>query len=200
METKIPSGWIEPGAPPLEVDFGCHRGAFFIGMAAMNPDTHFLGLEKQADRVNKCLRKISRMGLANAFAIQGVGAEPLQKLLPPASVNTFHLYFPDPWPKRRHAGRRVFQASFLKEIRRVLSPSGTLRLMTDCESYFCDMRELTRDGWTEIPWDDGRENVETAFEKTFRAMGLKPHQVCLQPIARDVSVETLVPLVGFGTC
>ena len=190
METKIPSGWIEPGAPPLEVDFGCHRGAFFIGMAAMNPDTHFLGLEKQADRVNKCLRKISRLGLANAFAIQGVGAEPLEKLLPPASVNTFHLYFPDPWPKRRHAGRRVFQASFLQEIRRVLRPSGTLRLMTDCESYFCDMRELTRDGWSEIPWDDGRENVETAFEKTFRAMGLKPHQVCLQPIARDVSVET----------
>ena len=184
----IPTGWIEPGAPPLEIDFGCHRGAFFIGMAAMNPGTHFLGLEKQADRVNKCLRKIGRMGLANAFAVQGLGSEPLQKLVPPASVTTFHLYFPDPWPKRRHAGRRVFQASFLEEIRRVLRPSGTLRLMTDCESYFCEMRDLTRVGWSELPWNDGRENVETAFEKKFRAMGMKPHQVCLRSIARDAFV------------
>ena len=188
--TTIPSAWIEASAPALEVDFGCHRGAFFIGMAAMNPATNFLGLEKQADRVNKCLRKIGRLGLANAFAVQGLGAEPLQKLLPSASVTTFHLYFPDPWPKRRHAGRRVFQVSFLEEIRRVLRPKGTLRLMTDCESYFCEMRDLTRVGWNEMPWEDGRETVETAFEKTFRAMGMKPHQVCLEPIAIEALEAT----------
>ena len=186
----IPPAWTEASAPPLEVDFGCHRGAFFIGMAAMNPGTNFLGLEKQADRVNKCLRKIGRLGLANAFAVQGLGAEPLQKLLPSASVTTFHLYFTDPWPKRRHAGRRVFQVSFLEEIRRVLRPNGTLRLMTDCESYFCEMRDLTRVGWNELPWENGRETVETAFEKTFRAMGLKPHQVCLKPIAIEALVAT----------
>lgn len=186
----IPPAWIVAGAPPLEVDFGCHRGAFFIGMAAMNPATNFLGLEKQADRVNKCLGKIGRLGLANAFAVQGLGAEPLQKLLPSASVTTFHLYFPDPWPKRRHAGRRVFQVSFLEEIRRVLRPKGTLRLMTDCESYFCEMRDLTRVGWNEMPWEDGRETVETAFEKTFRAMGMKPHQVCLEPIAIEALEAT----------
>jgi tRNA (guanine-N7-)-methyltransferase len=188
--TTIPSAWIEASAPPLEVDFGCHRGAFFIGMAAMNPATNFLGLEKQADRVNKCLRKIGRLGLANAFAVQGLGAEPLQKLLPSASVTTFHLYFPDPWPKRRHAGRRVFQVSFLEEIRRVLRPKGTLRIMTDCESYFCEMRDLTRVGWNEMPWEDGRETVETAFVKTFRAMGMKPHQVCLEPIAIEALEAT----------
>jgi tRNA (guanine-N7-)-methyltransferase len=190
VESTIPNGWIQAGAPPLEVDFGCHRGAFFIGMAAMNPSVNFLGLEKQADRVKKCIGKIGRLGLANAFAVQGLGSEPLQKLLPAASVTTFHLYFPDPWPKRRHAGRRVFQASFLDEIRRVLRPNGTLRLMTDCESYFYEMRGLTRVGWRERPWDDGRENVETAFEKTFRAMGLKPHQVCLQPIPMDATAAT----------
>jgi tRNA (guanine-N7-)-methyltransferase len=197
--STIPSTWIEVGAPPLEIDFGCHRGAFFIGMAGMNEGTNFLGLEKQADRVNKCLRKIGRLGLSNAFAVQGLGSEPLQKLLPTASVTTFHLYFPDPWPKRRHAGRRVFQASFLEEIRRVLRPSGTLRLMTDCESYFLEMRDLTRVGWREMPWDDGRETVETAFEKTFRAMGMRPHQICLQPFAMDVVAATSVLRDEFGT-
>lgn len=190
VASTIPTAWMQAGAPPLEVDFGCHRGAFFIAMAAMNPCVNFLGLEKQADRVKKCMGKIGRLGLDNALAVQGLGAEPLQQLLPPASVTTFHLYFPDPWPKRRHAGRRVFQASFLNEIRRVLRPSGTLRLMTDCESYFYEMRCLTRAGWRELPWDDGRENVETAFEKTFRAMGLKPHQVCLQPIVMDAMAAT----------
>lgn len=178
---SIPSAWLAPDAPLLEIDFGCHRGAFLIGMASLHPGTNFLGVEKQSDRVNKCNARAERLGLPNATAIQGVGADPLQAL-PPASVSTFHLYFPDPWPKRRHSNRRVFQKNFLSAIRRVLRPDGVLRLMTDDAPYFAEMRELTRDGWLEIPWDNGRETVETAFEKTFRKRGQIPHQAALKPV------------------
>ncbi|MEI8294003.1 MAG: tRNA (guanosine(46)-N7)-methyltransferase TrmB [bacterium] len=175
----IPPGWLESGASPLEIDFGCHRGAFLIGMAALHPGSNFLGIEKQSDRVNKCNARATRLGLSNAAAIQGVGVGALQ-LLPPASVAVFHLYFPDPWPKRRHSSRRVFQKNFLAEIRRILRPDGILRLMTDDEPYFGEMRAITREGWAEISWDDGRETVLTAFEKTFRHRGQLPHHAALK--------------------
>jgi len=180
MTPEIPAEWLSATAPPLEIDFGCHRGAFLIGMATLHPGSNFLGIEKQVDRTSRCNARSERLGLANARAIQGLGPESL-KALPAASTTTFHLYFPDPWPKRRHANRRVFQKNFLSEIRRILRPDGTLRLMTDNTPYFEEMGDLVRDGWTQIPWDDGRETVPTAFEKTFRALGLVPHQSALRP-------------------
>jgi tRNA (guanine-N7-)-methyltransferase len=167
---------------PLEIDFGCHRGAFLIGMAALHPGINFLGIEKQIDRVEKCNARAERLDLPNARAISGIGAESL-KALPTGCVSVFHLYFPDPWPKRRHALRRVFQKSFLTEIRRVLGEDGVLRLMTDNEPYFVEMRDLTQEGWQEIPWDTGRENVQTAFEITFRKLGQTPFQAALVPSA-----------------
>jgi tRNA (guanine-N7-)-methyltransferase len=167
---------------PLEIDFGCHRGAFLLGMAALHPGVNFLGIEKQIDRVEKCNARAERLGLPNARAIQGIGAESLKEL-PAGCVSIFHLYFPDPWPKRRHASRRVFQKSFLTQIRRVLRPDGVLRLMTDNEPYFAEMRDLTREGWREIPWEDGRETVATAFEITFRKLGQTPFQAALVPSA-----------------
>jgi tRNA (guanine-N7-)-methyltransferase len=178
---SVPPEWLEAGASPLEIDFGCHRGAFLIGMAALHPGSNFLGIEKQSDRVNKCNARAARLGLSNAAAIQGIGAEALETL-PSASVAVFHLYFPDPWPKRRHSNRRVFQKNFLAGIRRILRPDGTLRLMTDDAPYFAEMREITREGWAEISWDDGRETVLTAFEKTFRNRGQLPHQAALRPL------------------
>jgi tRNA (guanine-N7-)-methyltransferase len=174
-----PAGWFGPTAAPLEIDFGCHRGAFLLGMAALHPGVNFLGIEKQPDRVEKCNARAARLGLANAHAIQGLGAESLESL-PPSSVAVFHLYFPDPWPKRRHASRRVFQIDFLAAIRRVLRPDGALRLMTDDEPYFREMRVLATDGWIETPWNDGRETVPTAFELTFRKLGKSPFCAALR--------------------
>ena len=177
--TSFPSTWLESSAAPLEIDFGCHRGAFLIGMAALHPGSNFLGIEKQSDRVARCNTRAGRLGLSNAAAVTGLGAESLA-VLPAACVSVFHLYFPDPWPKRRHSSRRVFQKKFLEEICRVLRPDGILRLMTDDAPYFAEMRELTRVGWLDSPWDDGRETVLTAFEKTFRNRGQIPHQAALK--------------------
>jgi tRNA (guanine-N7-)-methyltransferase len=176
--------WLGSAAAPLEIDFGCHRGAFLIGMAGLHPGANFLGIEKQLDRVERCNARAARLGLANACAIPGIGVESLEPL-PAACVSIFHLSFPDPWPKRRHASRRVFQKSFLAEIRRILRPDGVLRLMTDDEPYFREMLELVSEGWREIPWDDGRETVPTAFELTFRNLGQSPFQAALRPEVAD---------------
>ncbi len=165
--------WLAAADAPLEIDFGCHRGAFLVGMAALHPDRRFLGIEKQVDRVDKCNARIGREGLANALAVAGTGVEALA-VLPAGCATVFHLSFPDPWPKRKHAGRRVFQAAFLVEVRRVLAAGGVLKLMTDDRPYFEEMCQLTAEGWREVPWDDGRERVETAFEITFRKRGVAP--------------------------
>jgi len=182
-ESPIPPSWLEPGAPPLEVDFGCHRGVFLLGMACKYPGVNFLGIEKQSARVEKCLGKIRRQSLPNAMAVVGEGEEGLSRWLPEGSVSIMHISFPDPWPKRRHAERRLVKKEFLEAIARVLRPGGVLRLMTDDGAYFSEMRKLAGDGWEELAWEDGLERPVTSFEKTFRDRGLSPHRCAVRPIS-----------------
>jgi len=181
-ETLIPPTWFESGAPRLEVDFGCHRGTFLLGMAEKYPEVNFLGIEKQGARVEKCLKKIRRRGLTNALAVQGEGAGSLARWLPEQSVSVVHVSFPDPWPKRRHASRRLLNRDFLEATARVLSAGGILRLMTDDRAYFLEMKNLLAGGWEECPWEDGVERPATAFEKTFLALGHPPHRCAVQPL------------------
>lgn len=184
-EVCIPPEWFAADAPPLEVDFGCHRGIFLLGMAEKYPDIHFLGIEKQAARVEKCLGKIRRRALPNALAVQGEGGEALTRWLPDASVSVMHISFPDPWPKRRHSSRRLVTADFLRETARVLRPDGVLRLMTDDGPYFSDMKKLVRDGWMEVPWDDGLERPVTSFERKFLSLGQQPNRCAVRPLSHQ---------------
>jgi tRNA (guanine-N7-)-methyltransferase len=183
VEPGIPQCWLAPGAPPLEVDFGCHRGAFLTGMASSFPEENFLGMEKQSARVEICNKRFLRLGLKNALAIRGEGEQALKELLPDACAAILYVSFPDPWPKRRHERRRVLTPGFLAEAARVLRPAGVLRLMTDDAVYFDQMRNLTAVGWMEIPWDDGIARPSTTFEKTFLALGKTPFQCALRPAA-----------------
>jgi len=176
----LPSEWFAPDALPLEVDFGCHRGVFLTGMAELHGRANFLGIEKQAARVGRCRSKIVRRGIVNAWAVRGEGVEAVRQFLPDGSVAIFHVLFPDPWPKRRHAGRRLVNEEFLAEVRRVLRPNGMLRLMTDDEGYFQEMRQNVAEGWMPLEWDAGRPVVPTSFEATFRALGRSPHCLALR--------------------
>lgn len=176
----LPGEWFAPDALPLEVDFGCHRGVFLTGMAELHGGANFLGIEKQAARVGRCRSKIVRRGLPNAWAVRGEGVEAVRQFLPDGSVTVFHVLFPDPWPKRRHAGRRLVSAEFLSEVRRVLRPDGVLRLMTDDEDYFQEMRRHVAESWVPLPWEAGRQVVETSFEATFRALGRTPHCLAIR--------------------
>ena len=181
MEQGIPPCWLAPRAPLLEVDFGCHRGAFLTGMATAFPERNFLGIEKQSARVEICNKRFLRLGLPNALAIRGEGEQALKEFLPDASASTLHVSFPDPWPKRRHERRRVVAPGFLFQAARVLRADGVLRLMTDDAAYFEQMKNLTAAGWVKIPWDDGIERPLTTFEKTFLALGKAPFRCALRP-------------------
>lgn len=185
----MPPEWLMHGALPLEVDFGCHRGLFLVGMAALHPGSNFLGIDKQEARVVRCRQKIVRAGLTNAWAVRGEGECVLRELFPDRSVDTVHVSFPDPWPKRRHSSRRAVNREFLREVWRMLKPGGVFRLMTDDAAYFREIRACAEE-WPEVPWDDGRAYVETSFEKKFRALGHTPWRAALRrpaanPPARD---------------
>lgn len=172
VAVDLPGDWAA-GDRPLEVDLGCHRGTFLAGMAEQFPETRWLGVEKLSGRVERCRAKFARSGLANAWAVRGEGLGALRDVLPTGGLTAIHISFPDPWPKRRHWPRRVVNAATLEDAWELLEVGGTLRLMTDHGGYFVAMREAweTFGKFGEVPWDDGRELVQTEFERKFAEVG-----------------------------
>src|SRR5436190_589287 len=114
----IPSNYFAPldfeavygNTASLEVDLGCGDGSFLTAAAAANSKSNFLGVERLVGRVRSACRKIAANGLTNARILRCEISYAVCHLLPPGSVAGFHLMFPDPWPKRRHAARRLFTA------------------------------------------------------------------------------------------
>jgi tRNA (guanine-N7-)-methyltransferase len=106
----------------------------------------------------------------------------VQYLLPPGSVDIFHIMFPDPWPKRRHQAHRLIQTDFLDVVRRALGPGGELRLTTDNQPYFEHMRSVfePHPGFVEEPWEPGPDYPQTDFERGFRAQGLPIYRARLR--------------------
>jgi len=124
---------------PLEVDLGCGDGTFLTGMAAHHAERDFLGVERMLGRVSKTARKIAAQNLPNARILRLESAYTVAWLLPRASVSRLHLLCPDPWPKKKHAARRlVNQAEFLDGLARILAPGGEFLLKTDDLPYFED--------------------------------------------------------------
>lgn len=182
-----PLEWSLP-LDPLEIDVGCHRGAFLVGMAERYPRIRFLGIERQRNRVERCQKKLVRLGISNAQVRQDEGLMGALQTLGSGSVSAIHVSFPDPWPKRRHHVRRMVNAGFLNEAWEILVPGGQLRLMTDDEPYFRAM-ELAAGQASErfypVEWEDGREAPLTEFQRKFAAMGLTPYRLAL--VARSSS-------------
>jgi tRNA (guanine-N7-)-methyltransferase len=163
---------------PLVVDLGCGKGRFLAARALRNPEWDFLGTDLQLVRVRKSAGKLHRQGVANARLLRADNRRVLEILLPPASVHACYLFFPDPWPKRRHHKRRQFGPDFPDALHRVLAPRGVFQTATDHADYFAVMRKLL-DGdprfdpaEPDVPADEER----TEFEALFLGQGL--------PIAR----------------
>ena len=121
---------------PIEIDLGCGKGSFLIWAARTCPQRNFLGVERLLRRLRRVDRKAARAGVNNVRLIRVEVAYLVSKLVPDASVSTYHILFPDPWPKRRHHARRLINASFLSDLRRTLATGGVVNCATDHEEYF----------------------------------------------------------------
>ena len=157
----------------VECDFGASKGKFLSESALLNPTVFFAGIEGISDRVKRGNRKIERQGISNAALWRGWGKESLEDLIPTGFLDTLHVSFPDPWPKRRHWVRRLLNVSFLEVAVTKLKPDGVLRLQTDHLGYFDSMKDQLslHGGWIETAWEDDLQRPVTEFETIFRAKG-----------------------------
>ena len=169
---------------PLEVDLGCGDGSFLVASAESNPEHDFLGIERLAGRVRRACRNIGRSRVTNARVLRVESFYAVQYLLPPASVDVFHLLFPDPWPKRRHWRRRVVTSDFLAAIHRALAPQGSVRIATDQMDYFQEIERLVSQfaGFAVSPDTEVRSAIST-FEKRFRQCDLEIHRLLLRKVS-----------------
>ena len=169
---------------PLEVDLGCGDGSFLAALARENPEKNFLGIERLLGRVRSACRRIERAGLTNARVTRFEISYAVEHLLPPGSVTTFHLLFPDPWPKRRHAPRRLVTESFLASLHRALGPNGTVRIATDETGYFRQITRLASESLLFAVTPNAPQNVTTTkFERRFREQGLPIHRLELRKVS-----------------
>lgn len=180
-EPLEPVDWQELFArsAPVELDLGCGDGAFLIALAEQYPERNFLGIERLLGRVRSACRKAVHRRLTNVRLLRMDIAYAVEHLLPAASVDAFHLLFPDPWPKRRHQRRRVLTNELLHGIARALKPAGTLHLATDQADYFRQMLRLARESkiFEEIGSAAGESFHTTTFERRFREAGEEIHRV-----------------------
>jgi len=121
---------------PLEVEVGSGKGLFLRTAASRRPEVDFLGIEIAPKYARFAAAGLAKRAIANAVIAIADAGRIFGQLLPPDSVAAVHIYFPDPWWKRRHEKRRLFTESLVRDLRRTLLPSGTLHFWTDVEEYF----------------------------------------------------------------
>ncbi len=163
-----------PQSQPLEVELGSGDASFLTDYAQRHPDGNFIGVERLLGRMRKLDRKGRRAGLTNLRGVQIESSYFLQYLLPPHSASALHVYFPDPWPKKRHHKNRLINESFPRLAQGALIAGGGVYLRTDDADYFAQMtgvfgasREFQR---METPSE--LAELPTDFEREFRARGI----------------------------
>jgi tRNA (guanine-N7-)-methyltransferase len=123
-------------ANPVEIEVGFGKGLFLITAGQACPQTNFLGVEIDRSYQLYTANRLAKRRLDNVRVAKADARELFRDSIPAASVQAVHVYFPDPWWKKRHHKRRVFTAGFVAECARVLQPGGRLHLVTDVEAYY----------------------------------------------------------------
>jgi tRNA (guanine-N7-)-methyltransferase len=130
-----------PHTGGVEVEIGCGNGHFIAEYAARRPDTLMVGVEIKEKRCGRAREKADRRGLDNVVIVHG-GAEGFIRDIRRGTVDAFHLYFPDPWPKSRHRKRRFFAMDNLCWLHDGLRPGGRLWFATDYFDYYVQAKVL----------------------------------------------------------
>lgn len=173
---------IVPPGTPAELEIGCGHGHFLVARAAKNPHIRYIGIERMMDRVRRIDRKAEAAGLANLTVLRVEAGRCFSALLPDRRLRAVYLFFPDPWPKRRHHKNRLFGETFAGDLFRTLEPGGFIHIATDHEEYFRQMRGylLADPRFTETPALQRPDDEKTCFEQRFIDQGLPTYACSFQ--------------------
>ncbi|UCH84795.1 MAG: tRNA (guanosine(46)-N7)-methyltransferase TrmB [Candidatus Latescibacterota bacterium] len=167
---------------PVEIEIGCGKGKFLIARAMQYPDVNFLGIDLVWKWMRYAVERSQKRSLTNVKFIKTDAREMVRYGAQSATVSVFHIYFPDPWPKRRHHKRRLITGAFLRELHERLAPGGLIELATDHIDYFRQMQAaVVHSG---ISWSRITERLnnrlfeaeaETNYELKYSAAGRTLH-------------------------
>ncbi len=162
---------------PIEVDIGCGNGRFLMAMAGKRPEANFLGIDRMLSRLRGVDQKIQLERLSNVKLLRIENSYAVNHLLPAGTINSFYIFFPDPWPKRKHHNRRMINSEFVQSIHERLKADGTVHFATDHMDYYDyslktfrnnnDLEEM--EAFT--PKEDERTNFEIVFINQKKPIG-----------------------------
>jgi tRNA (guanine-N7-)-methyltransferase len=180
LDTPHPLDWhaVFGNDHPVELEVGFGKGLFLLTAAQARPDVNFAGVEIVRKYQLFTATRLARRGLRNVRVACADVRLFLPRQVATASLHAVHVYFPDPWWKKRHHKRRVFTAEFVRECTRVLRPGGMLHVVTDVAEYAAVMAELLahQRGLRPLPPPSAHEPTHdldylTNFERKFRKQG-----------------------------
>jgi tRNA (guanine-N7-)-methyltransferase len=142
IDRPIDLDTLFPRSAPRYLEIGFGMGMSLIKMAEGNPDNDYLGIEVHRPGVGSVLIKVHEKQLQNLKVINHDAVAVLQQAIPENSLDGIYLFFPDPWPKKKHHKRRIVQQGFVERVYRCLKPGGILHMATDWEDYALYMLQV----------------------------------------------------------
>jgi tRNA (guanine-N7-)-methyltransferase len=168
---------------PVEMEIGIGKGTFIAEQARACPEANFFGIEWARWFWRYASDRLRRHGCLNARAVRAEAMYFLSEFVKDGTISVLHIYFPDPWPKKRHHKRRLIQEPFMRQVHRVLAPGGRVQIVTDHQDYFEQIESLLR-GSTLVIVDYNRpgsagagEFVGTNFERKYAREGRPFHAI-----------------------
>jgi len=166
---------------PFEIEVGIGKGRFLLAEAERRPGTDFLGLEWSLKHLRLAKERALKRGLANVRLHRADARHVLADLVRDQSVARVHVYCPDPWPKKRHHKRRLFDAETTKHLERILVPGGYLHVSTDVGEYFAVIVETVAAHTRLVPAQDPEfpdvpSGGNTNYEAKYLAAGRRIHR------------------------
>jgi len=172
---------------PVVLEIGFGNGESLVDQAAANPDRDFLGIEVHEPGVGHCLLKAEEADIHNLKIIAYDAVEVLNNQVPAKSLSRVNLYFPDPWPKKRHHKRRIVQLDFVGLIAEKLATGGTFNIATDWANYAEHIDEVLSqsDRFTCIEYrehdgDEPFDRPQTKFERRGLRKGHRISDRCFE--------------------
>jgi tRNA (guanine-N7-)-methyltransferase len=145
-EIESPIRWDQlfGNSAPVDIEIGFGKCGFLLNIGAQQPTINFVGIELSRRYYRKGITKIQKAGLTNIKLIWGEAAHIFNRYVPDNSVTNIYINFPDPWPKKRHAKRRLLRIEVANLFAQKLKPAGCIEIATDSESYINQVQEIFR--------------------------------------------------------